>query len=232
VRLRLTLLIALIYCVLTLAAPILGRAHTGIGLLAYTESLMVNGSWVQRPDIYLQDVERGLALNWTRTPEINEESLVWSPDGSRLAYRIGQIDSPQGRICVIDFANSPTCYGFERAFFSVPVWLDEGRSLGYALTRVSASGERITETYQVDLVTGTVTRVETLNAVSTDRPPSDALSVYRLPAPDPRWEVEAQYLYSRYAILMLHDREHPENAPRRLTHPNVDALYPVWRPVH
>lgn len=229
---RITSLVVLIYCVLTLAAPALGRAYAGIGVLAYTESLMVNGYWVLRPDIFVQDVERGLALNWTRTPDINEESPIWSPDGSRLAYRIGQIDSPVGRICVIGFGDGPDCYGFDRAFYSIPVWLDDGHLLGYSLTRIDAVGQRSSESYRVDLETRSITPVSAIDpyTYSTGEMRSEAPTVYRLPAPDPRWEVEVQYLYARYAILILHDLAHPEQPPRRLTHLDVDAYYPVWRP--
>ncbi|MCS7070129.1 MAG: hypothetical protein NZM00_01375, partial [Anaerolinea sp.] len=99
-----------LFVVVSALAVLLGHFSDGIGVLAYTRELIRSGQYVDLPDIYLHDLDRGLIRNLTRTPDQIELEPVWSGDGLRLAYVTYTMRGSLRRICLFDLNGPEQCF--------------------------------------------------------------------------------------------------------------------------
>jgi dipeptidyl aminopeptidase/acylaminoacyl peptidase len=66
--------------------------------IAYNSDYDGNEQW----DLFLVSVSNGQIVNLTNSPEVSEESPVWSPDGERLAYSVKPKRLPNYEIDVME----------------------------------------------------------------------------------------------------------------------------------
>lgn len=146
---------------LTGGALVAGRALPPAPWLTYTREALTGIG-----DIFLHDVERGLAFNLTRTPHRRESHAVWSPDGTRLAFECGTPAAGSDDICLAGVDLAPTPARFQPgSWLSRPRWSPDGTQIAYVARDGSAqSGYMI---YTVELATGTRRAVGAVDSART-----------------------------------------------------------------
>jgi len=217
--------------ILTAAAVLSGARLPRPQIIAYTQALSINGEWVRRPDVYVQDIDRAIVRAWTRTPTVNEELAVWSPDGERLAYLIDQIDRPQGRICVSGWGTPPVCVGGAAGGYGAPQWLFGGQQVAYRWRppRGTASDDRL---FTFDPDRGTLTP-HPLHSAEYGLYDSAVRALEQwnrhnwYPAPGYQTAITIDFSAAAPRILVLYAAQTPV---RRLTPGTVSSINPVWWP--
>ncbi|MGH9657962.1 MAG: S9 family peptidase [Bryobacteraceae bacterium] len=111
-------------------------------------------------DLFAVSTRTGDGIALTDTPEISEESPVWSPNGKFIAYHAKAKSSPSYEIHVMEFAGlraREVTTGTPKDFSNQdPVWSPDGRYLAYTSSRAD---QKLDIIYVADLRTGTRWRV-------------------------------------------------------------------------
>lgn len=166
-------------CVLVAGAQALG-AVTRTGVIVFS------ARGLDLADLYLMDVERGTTINLTRSPRINENTPIWSPDGTRLLYN--QLTANGQSACVIRpfESTTPVCIDTDDPFVDHEGWSSDGQ-VYYAYLRNRY------QSYQVDPSSGALLEQEAYPHFSWRSSSRDGRYQINLTADD------------RYQTLMLID---------------------------
>ncbi|HXB20169.1 MAG TPA: S9 family peptidase, partial [Candidatus Solibacter sp.] len=92
-------------------------------------------------DLFVVSPGNGQVTNLTNTPEISEESPVWSPDGNLLAYMVKPKDSPSYEIDLIEVATKKvrhlTTNTPKELWNSSPLWSKDGKWIVFSQAHAS-----------------------------------------------------------------------------------------------
>ncbi|MBN8723281.1 MAG: S9 family peptidase [Acidobacteria bacterium] len=86
-------------------------------------------------DIFLVSPLNGEVINLTNSPDASEELPSWSPDSTKLAYKIREKDAASYEICVMDISSRKvqkiTSKTSKELFNDNPVWSANGKHIAY-----------------------------------------------------------------------------------------------------
>lgn len=109
-------------------------------------------------DLYAVPSEGGEAVNLTSTPEIREESPLWSPDGKTIAFGYKPKDSTAYNIALLDWQNKKvrklTNEESKNHSWGAVAWSADGKTI--FANRGEISGESESDVYSIDVATGKV----------------------------------------------------------------------------
>src|SRR2546430_6397235 len=107
-------------------------------------------------DLYAVPAEGGEIVNLTNTPEIREESPLWSPDGATLALNYKPKESTVYDIALLDWATRKvrklTNETTKTYSWSAVAWSANGKTL--FANRSETSGVPESDVYSIDVATG------------------------------------------------------------------------------
>ena len=150
-------------------------------------------------DLYATQSSGGAVINLTSTPDVDEESAVFSPDGSKLAFTRRPKEEPAINVALMDFAtrqvrqltHEPT----KDHNWSIAAFSRDGRSI--LANRINAAGT-LSEAWMIDMASGAQRR---LTAPQKDNLATDL-------SPDGRYialRTETPTGLHQAALLDLHD---------------------------
>ncbi len=124
--------------------------------IAYASDYDGNEQW----DLFLVSPQNGQLVNLTNTPEISEEGPVWSPDGSKLAFRSKAKDASFSELCSIDIGSRKVTRlatnASKQGSSGNPIWSRDGKSIVFTQTDASFTNSNI---FIADLASGSATNL-------------------------------------------------------------------------
>jgi dipeptidyl aminopeptidase/acylaminoacyl peptidase len=124
--------------------------------ISYESDYDGNEQW----DVFLVSPQNGEVVQLTRTPEISEESVAWSPTSRDIAYMVKPQTSASHEVAVFNVlsrkSRNLTTNTPSNLTNTNPLWSHDGKSIVY--TQVNATG-RDSNVFVVDVASGTSTNL-------------------------------------------------------------------------